>query len=124
MVRACSLVLIILLAFSVSFAQTQKKATTIYGEVIDVINYVANGMKPDNPDRKALAEANAKAGYPLGILEKGTGKIYIVAMQQRDVSAVQTLVPYFGLKIFAVGKVYKKGGLMLFVLSDIGKSVK
>src|SRR5512140_3227488 len=103
MTRVFPLFLILVLGASLTFAQSQKKQTTIYGEVIDVVNYVANGMKPDTPDRKALAEASAKAGYPLGILEKGTGKIYIVAMQQRDISAVQTLAPYFGLKIFAVG---------------------
>jgi hypothetical protein len=124
MARILPLFLLCTLGVSLAFAQGQKKQTTIYGEVIDVVNYMANGMKPDNPDRKALAESSAKAGYPLGILEKGTGKIYLVAMQQRDISAVQTLVPYFGLKIFAVGQVYKKGGLQLFLLSDIGKSVK
>ncbi len=124
MVRTCSLFLLLVLGASLVLGQSKKKQTTIYGEVVDVVNYVANGMKPDNADRKALAEANAKAGYPLGILEKGTGKIYIVAMQQRDVSAAGTLVPYFGLKIFAVGRVYKKGGVQLFMLSDIGKSVK
>jgi hypothetical protein len=124
MARILPLCLISLLGVSLAFAQGQKKQTTLYGEVIDVVNYMANGMKPDNPDRKALAESSAKAGYPFGILEKGTGKIYLVAMQQRDISAVQTLVPFFGLKIFAVGQVYKKGGLQLFLLSDIGKSVK
>ena len=122
--RALALLTLSVFVASVAFSQTSKKQTTIYGEVVDVVNYVANGMKPDNPDRKALAESSAKAGNPLGILEKGTKKIYVVAMNLQGTSAVETLTPYFGLKIFATGKVYKKGGIMLFMLSDIGKSVK
>ncbi len=109
---------------SIAVGQSTKKQTTIYGEVVDIVSYVTNGMKPDNPDRKALAEASAKAGNPLGILERNTGKIYVVVLDQQGVSAAPKLVPFFGLKIFAVGRTFKKGGVQLFVLSDIGKSVK
>ncbi len=112
-----------LLSATVS-AQTVKKQSTITGEVIDIVSYMSSGMKPNNEDRKAVAEASVKAGNPLGILEKGTGKIYIIAMQQTGTSPAETLRPYFGLKIFATGKIYKKGGLQLFLLTDIGKSVK
>lgn len=122
--RALALLTLSVFVASVAFTQASKKQTTIYGEVVDVVNYVANGMKPDNPDRKALAESSAKAGNPLGILEKGTKKVYVVAMNLQGTSAVETLTPYFGIKIFAVGRVYKKGGVQLFMLSDIGKSVK
>jgi len=122
--RALALLTLSVFAVSVAFSQTSKKQTTIIGEVVDVVNYVVNGMKPNNADRKALVEASAKAGSPLGILERKTGKIYVVAMGQQGASALETLTPYFGLKIFATGKVYKKGGIMLFMLSDIGKSVK
>jgi len=122
--RLCAVLTLCLFVVSAAFSQSPKKETTIYGEVIDVVSYVTNSMKPDNPDRKALSESSAKAGNPLGILERGTGKIYMVAMNQQGASAVQTLAPYFGLKIFAVGRVYKKGGVQLFMLNDIGKSVK
>ena len=117
---------VILLALMVSSlgAQTPKKQTTIFGEVIDVVSYVSSGMKPDNADRKAVAEANIRAGNPLGILERKTGTIYIVAMAQAGTSAAETLRPYFGYRVFAQGRIFRKGGLQLFLLSDIGKSVK
>jgi hypothetical protein len=122
--RTLAFVIVSVFAVSLTFGQASRKETTIYGEVVDIVNYVANNMKPDNPDRKALAESSAKAGNPLGILEKGTGKIYVVAISQQGASAVEKLVPFFGLKIFAVGRSYKKGGVALFMLNDIGKSVK
>ena len=112
------------LTVTTTFGQSSKNQVTMYGEVIDIVSYVANGMKPDNADRKAVAEASAKAGNPLGILERGTNKVYVVTMNQPNTSAISTLQPYFGLRIFALGKVYKRGGIQLFMLSDIGKSVK
>ena len=122
--RFLALVLIAAFAVTLGNAQTAKKPSKIVGEVIDVVTYVTNGMKPNNADRKALAESNAKVGNPLGILEKGTGKIYIIGKGQQGEDMVARLVPYFGLKIFAVGKVFKRGGINLLMLSDIGKSVK
>jgi hypothetical protein len=105
-------------------AQTGKKEVTIYGEVVDIASYVAYGMKPNNPDRRAVAEASAKGGNPLGIVERGTGKIYMVTMSQGNSSANDKLKDYFGLRVFAKGKLYKRGGVLLFMLNDIGKSVK
>jgi hypothetical protein len=123
-VRTAVLAVIFAFLASTGLGQSSKKETTIYGEVIDISSYVANTMKPDTPDRKALAEASAKGGNPLGILERGTAKIYVVTMKQANTGANETLLPYLGLRIFATGRVYKRGGIQLFVLSDIGKSVK
>jgi hypothetical protein len=122
--RTLSLLLVLSLAVSTAFTQSSKKQTTIYGEVVDLVNYVANGMKPDTPDRKAAAEASARGGNPLAILERGTGRLYVVTMSQSNTGPNETLLPYLGLRIFAVGKAYRKGELRLFILSDIGKSVK
>ena len=122
--RAIATFFSVLFILSLSFGQGSKKETTIYGEVIDISSFVTNGMKPDTPDRKALAEASAKGGNPLGILEKGTGKVYVVTMNQANTSSNSTLLPYLGLKIFATGRVYKRAGMQLFLLNDIGKSVK
>ena len=122
--RILASAVLIIAGLSFLFAQSSKKDVTIYGEVIDISTYVASGMKPDTPDRKAVAEANARAGNPLGVLERGTAKVYVVTMKQANTSANETLLPYLGLRIFATGRVYKKGGIQLFVLNDIGKSVK
>ena len=115
-----------LLAIGVAaFGQTaNKKESTIIGDVIDIKSYVAYGMKADNPDRRAAAEASMEAGNPLGILEKSTGKIYIVVMAAQNENANGKLKEYLGLHVYAKGVVHKKGSIQLIVMSDIGKSIK
>lgn len=105
-------------------AQTAKKEVTVYGEVIDIANYVRFGTKPDNPDRIAIAETSIKNGNPLGILERDTKKIYLVTSSQANTSANDRLKQFFGQKIFAKGIVYRRGGVSLFIMNDVGKSVK
>ena len=108
-----------------AFGQTAtKKESTIIGDVIDIKSYVANGMKADNPDRKAAAEASMQAGNPLGILEKSTGKIYIVVLAAQNENANGRLREYLGLHVYVKGVVYKKGSIQLIVMSDMGKSIK
>ena len=107
-----------------TFGQVTKKESTIIGEVVDIKSYVAFGMKADNADRKAVAEASMKGGNPLGILEKSTGKIYVVVMAQQSENANQKLKDYLGVRVYAKGIVHKKGSIQLLVLSDIGKTIK
>ncbi|MEK9137892.1 MAG: hypothetical protein AAB393_12275 [Bacteroidota bacterium] len=107
-----------------ALGQTTKKESTIIGDVVDIKSYVAYGMKADNPDRKATAEASMKTGNPLGIVEKGTGKIYVVVMAQQNENANEKLKDYLGLHVYVKGLVHKKGGVQLLIMSDIGKSIK
>jgi hypothetical protein len=107
-----------------AFGQTTKKESTIIGDVVDIKSYVAFSMKADNPDRKGMAEGSIAAGNPLGILEKSTGKIYIVVMAAANENANAKLKDYLGLRIYAKGVVHKKAGIQLIVMSDIGKSIK
>ncbi len=119
-----TLTMAMLVVGSTVFGQATKKQSTIIGDVVDIKSYIVSGMKADNPDRKAVAEASMKSGNPLGVLEKKTGKIYIVVMGQQGSNANETLKDYLGLHVFVKGVVYKKAGMQLIVLSDIGKSVK
>ena len=113
-----------ILIASITIGQTKKKQTTVYGEVVDIVSYVSTGMKPDNADRKAVAERNVKGGNPLGILERGTGKVYLVTMQLPNEDVNTKMLGYCGIQIFAKGRVLRRGGIQLLMLSDIGKSVK
>lgn len=118
-----SILVIMTLIFALgATAQTTKKDTKIFGEVIDIQSFIAYGMKADNPDRQAMAENSIKAGNPLGVLEKGTGKIYLVTTSQPNIKVGDALKEYFGVKVFVVGKVYKKGGLQMIIMSDIGRT--
>ena len=109
---------------SASLSYSQKKGTTIVGEVVDIVSYMNSGMKPDTPDGKEVLTASAKGGNHLGILEAKTGKLYIVTMNQANTGANQALLPFVGMKIAATGTVYKRGSCQLLVMTVIGKSIK
>lgn len=124
MIRHFVVLCICVLFVVTSFGQVTKKESTIIGEVVDIKSYVAYGMKADNPDRKAAAEASMMGGNPLGILEKSTAKVYLVVMAQQGENANQKLKDYLGVRVYAKGKVYKRGSIQLLILSDIGKTIK
>lgn len=108
-----------------SSAQTAKKTeSTIIGEVIDIRSYVAFGMKADTPDRKAAVLASVEAGNPLGLLERRTGKIYLVMTPAQNENASAKLKEYLGLRVYIKGIVHRKHAMQLIVMSDIGKSIK
>jgi hypothetical protein len=72
----------------------------------------------------AVAKADVKGGYPLGILERNRGRIYLVRLESGEENAASKLMGYAGIKIFAKGQVTRRGGVRLLTLSDIGKSVR
>ena len=119
-----ALALCITVCASLSFGQTTTKLTTVQGVIVDIGSYVQYGMKPNTEDRKGVAEASAKAGNPLVILEKKNGRLYVVIMNDKNTNANTTLLPYLGINIFAKGKVFKRGSMYMLVLSDIGKSAR
>lgn len=113
-----------LLIVAVAFGQTTKKESTIIGDVVDVKSFVAYGMKVDNADRKAAAQASMQAGNPLGVLEKGTGKIYLVVSPNQGENANTRLADYLGMRVYVKGTVHRKNGIQLVVMSDLGKTIK
>jgi len=100
-----------------------EKGVTIKGEVIDLVSYATSGTLGSTPNGKEIITANAKGGNPLGILEKGTGEVYIVTMKQANTPANTMLLPFVGIQITAKGDVYRKGGQRLLVMTTIGKSI-
>lgn len=124
MLKQNAVVVFLLVVAVAAFGQSTKKESTIIGEVVDIKSYVAMSMKADNPDRKGMAEVSIAAGNPLGILEKSTGKIYLVVMTGANENANARLKDYLGLRVYAKGIVHKKAGIQLIVMNDIGKSIK
>lgn len=106
-----------------AFGQKTTKESTVIGDIVDIKSYIAYGMKADNADRKAAIEASIAAGNPLGILEKSSGKIYVVVMPKNE-NANASLKEYLGVHVYVKGVVYRKAGLQLIIMSDIGKSIK
>lgn len=112
--------LAIILVAGISFSQ---KKTTVYGEVVELTSFVKDNIKPTSPAGKEISLENVKKGGSFVLLEKGTGKIvFLIAGTQTKLD--EQLAPYLGIKVFIKGAVYKKGGIRLISVEDIGKYLK
>ncbi|MGA9115796.1 MAG: hypothetical protein WB626_03380 [Bacteroidota bacterium] len=105
-------------------AAVSEKDVTITGEVIDLVSYAASGTRGDTPQGKEIITNNARGGNPLGILQRGTGAVYLAALKQTTAPVSETLIPFVGMQIAAKGDLYRKGGQRLLVIHTIGKSIR
>jgi len=121
--RLLVLLLIILFA-SLNSMVAQTGEVTITGEIVDLVSYMASGVKPDSPQNLEIIQGSARGGNPLGILEDGSGRLYVVTMKQANTGSNQTLLPWLGSRITAKGKVYSKGSTSVLVVTTIGKGAK
>jgi hypothetical protein len=83
-------------------------ARTVIGEVVDPACWLVNGAK--GPTHKECAIACAKAGQVLGIVEKKTQKLYVVANDKPGEDPNKGLIDYVGQTVLVKGRVYSRGG--------------
>ena len=117
------LLIIVLLCFCLAATATAADDVTVKGEVVDLVSYMVSGTRANSPQGIEIVKASAEGGNPLGILEDGTGRLYVVTMKQANTAANATLSPYIGSRITAKGQLYTKGGTRVLILTTIGKSM-
>lgn len=100
--------------FIVAFAQEVK---TIKGEVIDISCYVTAGAKGE--DHKTCALACIKAGEPAGILEEGTGKVYLIITSDHMTNPSEKILPFVAKTVEATGTIAEKSGISTIDIKDI-----
>jgi hypothetical protein len=105
-------------------AYAQQKKVTVHGQLVEVTSYVREGIKPTSPARKEIIMESVRKGSPLAILEKGSEKLYLLSPVPSDTAFVKKLTGYLGVAAFVKGPVYRRGGVNLLVVEDIGKSLK
>lgn len=115
---------LVLGAGRVEQAFAQQKKVTVHGQLVEVMSYVKEGIKPTSPARKEIMMENLRKGSTLAILERGSAKLYLLSPMPTDTAFVNTLSGYIGITAFVKGPVYKRGGVNLLVVEDIGKSLK
>lgn len=107
-------VLVLLVSGGRAFAEEK----TVKGEVIDVSCYVAEGAKGES--HKDCAVACIKAGQPAGILEEGTGKVYVAAKEDDHMTNPgMQLVPYAAKMVEVKGVVHERGGVAIIDVREI-----
>jgi hypothetical protein len=112
---------ILLIPLTSGFAQ---KKATIHGEIVELMSYIKDGMKPNSPSKKEVVLENMKKGGPLAIIDKTNSRMYIIAPAANDTSFVKNVTPYIGAKSFVKGTTYIRNGVRMIILEDIGKSLK
>ena len=95
----------------------------IVGDVIDITTYA---MKGHGEDSIEAYKNRAALGFPVGILEEETGRVYIcVYRNPAPASGLQlandVLAPYMGMKVVAQGLKYHAEGVNLLRLSIISE---
>ncbi|HEV8537459.1 MAG TPA: hypothetical protein VGR15_00935 [Bacteroidota bacterium] len=95
------------------------KEMTISGEVVDVSCYLAHGPKGMGNDHKSCAEACAKNGSPLGILDK-TGKLYVsVLPDDHSTGPNAKLIDHVAHQVNVTGIVRSKGGVNGIMITKV-----
>lgn len=90
--------------------------SSITGEVVDVSCYIKMGAKGDG--HKDCAQACAKAGVPMGILD-AKGNLY-VALSDKDAESGNTkLMGHEARKVTVTGKVFSKGGVRVVSVESV-----
>lgn len=106
---------------SSTFAQ---KKVTVYGEIVELSTFVKDNIKPTTPAGTEITLDNFKKGGTFVLLEKGTRKFVFLTGGSPDTKLEDQLKPYLGISVFIKGAVYKKGGIRLISVDDIGKYLK
>lgn len=114
-----TLLLIVVAGLAVYTAASAQVIKTIRGEVIDVSCYVIEGARGD--EHKSCALACLRAGEPAGILEEGTGKIYIIITEDHTNPAKKVL-PYVAKVVEVTGTINERGGINTIDIQDINES--
>ncbi len=105
--------LMLLNIFTVVHAQT----VTVKGEVIDTYCYALMGAKGES--HRQCAIDCIKAGIPAGLLEEGTGKVYVLLPNKDKAGLPAGVVDKMGRTASITGKVYAKGGSNFLTVESI-----
>ena len=79
--------------------------------------YVTAGAK--GADHKTCALACIQAGEPAGILEEGTGKVYVVIAEDHSTNPSKEILPYLAKMVEVTGTVNERGGISTIDIKDI-----
>lgn len=96
----------------VDFKAPKIKQVKVTGEVVDVWCYSSEIMGPGRGEKHhACALACGMGGVPLGIVEDGTGNLYIAAKSKKPYQGCkELLIPYVAKRVTVDGFLGERGG--------------
>lgn len=93
------------------------EAVTVKGEVIDTYCYALMGAKGES--HRQCAIDCVKAGIPAGLLEEGTGKVYVLLPSKDKTGLPKGVIDKMGRMASITGKVYTSGGSNFLTVESI-----
>ena len=95
----------------------QAKTVTVKGEVIDTYCYALMGAKGES--HRQCAIDCVKAGIPSGLLEEGTGKVYVLLPNKDKTGLPKGVIDKLGRMATITGKAYTSGGSNFLTVESI-----
>ena len=90
---------------------------TVKGEVIDTYCFALMGAKGES--HRQCAIDCIKAGIPAGLLEEGTGKVYVLLPNKDKTGLPKDVMDKCGRTATITGKVYTSGGSQFLTVESI-----
>jgi hypothetical protein len=108
-----SFLIVLSMVLPVKAAET----VTVKGEVIDTYCYALMGAKGES--HRQCAIDCVKAGIPAGLLEEGTGKVYVLLPNKDKTGLPKGVIDKMGRMATVTGKVYTSGGSSFLTIESI-----
>ena len=105
--------LMVMNIFTVVYAQS----VTVKGEVIDTYCYALMGAQGES--HRQCAIDCVKAGIPAGLLEEGTGKVYVLLPSKDKTGLPKGVIDKMGRMASITGKAYTSGGSNFLTVESI-----
>ncbi len=107
-------VLAVLTGFSIVYGA---EAVTVKGEIIDTYCYALMGAKGES--HRQCAVDCIKAGIPAGLLEEGTGKVYVLLPNKDKAGLPKGVIDKIGRTATITGKIYASGGSQFLTVESV-----
>jgi len=98
-------------------SQVYAQSVTVRGEVIDTYCYALMGAKGES--HRQCAIDCVKAGIPAGLLEEGTGKVYVLLPNKDKAGLPKGVIDKMGRTASITGKVFTSGGSNFLTVESI-----
>lgn len=99
------------------FTSVYAQSVTVKGEVIDTYCYALMGAKGES--HRQCAMDCIKAGIPAGLLEEGTGKVYVLLPNKDKAGLPKGVIDKLGRMATITGKAYTSGGSNFLTVESI-----
>jgi hypothetical protein len=93
------------------------ETVTLKGELIDTYCYSTMGAK--GPSHRSCAIECVKKGIPVGLLEDGTNKVYVLLPNKDNAGLPPAVTEKMGETVTITGKVYAQGGSQFLAVESI-----